>query len=70
LVWVKSGYYLTTKDTFGSRKIYLVQSKDFFDKHGEELLFCQVLTYIQNFAPIVAGIVTMDKKEVHVLQCD
>jgi membrane-associated protein len=49
---------------------YLVQSKDFFDKHGEELLFCQVLTYIQNFAPIVAGIVTMDKKEVHVLQCD
>jgi membrane-associated protein len=44
---------------------YLVQSKDFFDKHGEELLFCQVLTYIQNFAPIVAGIVTMDKKEVH-----
>jgi membrane-associated protein len=41
---------------------YLVQSKDFFDKHGEELLFCQVLTYIQNFAPIVAGIVTMDKK--------
>jgi membrane-associated protein len=40
---------------------YLVQSKDFFDKHGEELLFCQVLTYIQNFCPIV-GIVTMDKK--------
>jgi membrane-associated protein len=40
-----------------------VQSKDFFDKHGEELLFCQVLTYIQNFAPIVAGIVTMDKKK-------
>jgi membrane protein DedA with SNARE-associated domain len=61
------GIICITKKPF-SKKIYLVQSKDFFDKHGEEL-FCQVLTYIQNFAPIVAGIVTMDKK-IHVLQCD
>jgi membrane-associated protein len=44
-----------------------VQSKDFFDKHGRAIIFCQVLTYIQNFAPIVAGIVTMDKKEVHAM---
>jgi membrane protein DedA with SNARE-associated domain len=55
------GIICITKTLSGSKK-YLVQSKDFFDKHGEELLFCQVLTYIQNFAPIVAGIVTMDKK--------
>jgi membrane-associated protein len=54
---------ITKKDTFWFKKKYLVQSKDFFDKHGEELLFCQVLTYIQNFCSIVAGIVTMDKKK-------
>jgi membrane-associated protein len=64
--WFGSKRVLSTKkDTLVQEK-YLVQSKDFF-KHGEELLFCQVLTYIQNFAPIVAGIVTMDKRSSYVL---
>jgi membrane-associated protein len=40
---------------------YLVQSKDFFDKHGENH-FARFLPIFRTFAPIVAGIVTMDKR--------
>jgi hypothetical protein len=39
-------------------------------KHGEELLFLPGSYLYSELCPIVAGIVTMDKKEVHVLQCD
>jgi membrane-associated protein len=40
---------------------YLVQSKDFFDKHGEEYYFARFYLYSELLS-YCAGIVTMDKK--------
>lgn len=61
----KSGYYLYNKeDTFWFKKKYLVQSKDFFERHGgRAIIFARFLPIFRTFAPIVAGIVTMDKKK-------
>lgn len=60
----KSGYYLyNKKDTFWFKKKYLIQSKDFFLKHGgRAIIFARFLPIFRTFAPIVAGIVLMDKK--------
>jgi membrane-associated protein len=61
----KSGYYLyNKKDTFWFKKKYLVQSKDFFERHGgRAIIFARFLPIFRTFAPIVAGIVSMDKKK-------
>ncbi len=61
----KSGYYLFKKeDSFWFKKKYLVQSKDFFEKYGgKAIIFARFLPIFRTFAPIVAGIVTMDKKK-------
>lgn len=61
----KSGYYLYNKeDSFWFKKKYLFQSKDFFEKHGgRAIIFARFLPIFRTFAPIVAGIVTMDKKK-------
>lgn len=61
----KSGYYLYKKeDSFWFKKKYLIQSKDFFEKHGgRAIIFARFLPVFRTFAPIVAGIVTMDKKK-------
>ncbi len=61
----KSGYYLYNKqDSFWFKKKYLIQSKDFFEKHGgRAIIFARFLPIFRTFAPIVAGIVTMDKKK-------
>jgi len=61
----KSGYYLYNKqDSFWFKKKYLIQSKDFFEKHGgRAIIFARFLPIIRTFAPIVAGIVAMDKKK-------
>ena len=61
----KSGYYLyNKKDTFWFKKKYLVQSKDFFERHGgRAIIFARFLPIFRTFAPIVAGIVTMEKKK-------
>lgn len=61
----KSGYYLYKKeDSFWFKKKYLIQSKDFFEKHGgRAIIFARFLPIMRTFAPIVAGIVTMDKKK-------
>ncbi len=60
----KSGYYLYKKeDTFLWKKKYLVQSKDFFETYGgKAIIFARFLPIFRTFAPIVAGIVGMDKK--------
>lgn len=60
----KSGYYLYNKqDSFLWKKKYLVQSKEFFEKHGgRAIIFARFLPIFRTFAPIVAGIVLMDKK--------
>ena len=62
---VKSGPFLFhRKDTFFFRKKYLYQAKDFYDKHGGgAIVFARFLPIIRTFAPIVAGIVGMEKKK-------
>ena len=61
----KSGYYLYKKeDSFLWKKKYLIQSKDFFERYGgKAIIFARFLPIVRTFAPIVAGIVTMDKKK-------
>ena len=61
----KSGYYLYNKeDTFWFKKKYLVESRIFFEKHGgRAIIFARFLPIIRTFAPIIAGIVAMEKKK-------
>ena len=61
----KSGFYLYNKeDNFWFKKKYLVQSKAFFEKHGgRAIIFARFLPIFRTFAPIVAGIVSMEKKK-------
>ncbi len=61
----KSGYYLYNKeDSFWFKRKYLVQSKDFFEKYGgKAIIFARFLPIFRTFAPIVAGIVSMDKNK-------
>jgi membrane-associated protein len=60
----KSGGYLFRKeDTFFFKKKYLYQSKDFFDRYGTKaIVFARFLPILRTFAPVIAGIVEMDKK--------
>jgi membrane-associated protein len=61
----KSGLYLFKKeDTFWFKKKYLVQSKDFFEKYGgKAIIYARFLPIFRTFAPIIAGIVEMDRKK-------
>jgi len=61
----KSGPFLfERKDTFLFKKKYLFQAKDFYDKHGGgAIVMARFLPIVRTFAPIVAGIVQMDKKK-------
>ena len=46
------------------KKKYLVQSKDFFEKYGgKAIIFARFLPIFRTFAPIVAGIVSMERKK-------
>ena len=61
----KSGNYLfKRKDTFLFKKKHLFDAKTFYDKHGgQAIVFARFLPIIRTFAPIVAGIVQMEKKK-------
>ena len=61
----KSGPFLfERKDSFFFRKKYLFQAKDFFYKHGgAAVVFARFIPILRTFAPIVAGIVEMDRKK-------
>ncbi|MFP9098835.1 DedA family protein [Flavobacterium sp. RHBU_24] len=60
----KSGTYLYTReDSLLFKKKYLIQAHEFFEKHGgRAIIFARFLPIIRTFAPIIAGIVKMDKK--------
>lgn len=60
----KSGTYLFKReDSFFFKKKYLFQSKDFFDKYGNSaVVFARFLPIVRTFAPVIAGIVEMDRK--------
>lgn len=52
------------KDNFFFKKKYLEQANDFYNKHGGgAIVFARFLPFVRTFAPIVAGIVAMDKKK-------
>ena len=52
------------RDRFLFKKKYLYQAKEFYEKHGgAAIVFARFLPFIRTFAPIVAGIVDMDKKK-------
>lgn len=61
----KSGPFLfERKDTFFFRKKYLFQARDFYDKHGGgAIVIARFLPIIRTFAPIIAGIVGMERKK-------
>lgn len=61
----KSGPFLFhRKDSFLFKRRYLDQAKEFYDKHGgQAIVFARFLPIVRTFAPIVAGIVSMDKKK-------
>lgn len=54
------------RDRFLFRKRYLHQAHDFYEKHGGlAVIGARFLPFIRTFAPIVAGIVQMDRKKFH-----
>lgn len=59
----KSGPYLyNRKDTIIFKKRYLFQAKDFYDKHGGgAIILARFLPILRTFAPIIAGVVQMNK---------
>lgn len=61
----KSGPFLFhRKDTFFFKKKHLYDAKAFYDKHGgQAIVFARFLPIIRTFAPIIAGIVEMDRKK-------
>ncbi len=61
----KSGTALyNRKDTFFFKQKFLHQAKDFYDKNGGfAVIVARFVPFIRTFAPIVAGIVEMDKKK-------
>src|SRR5215210_4797186 len=61
----KSGHYLyERKDTFLFKKKYLTQATDFYRRYGGwAIVAARFVPIIRTFAPIVAGIVNMEKKK-------
>ncbi|MEO6133515.1 MAG: VTT domain-containing protein [Ginsengibacter sp.] len=51
------------KDTWLFKKKHLYQAKEFYDKHGGvAIVLARFLPMLRTFAPVVAGVVKMDKK--------
>lgn len=61
----KSGpFVFERKDTFFFKKKYLFQAKEFYDKHGgQAIVFARFLPIVRTFAPIIAGVVRMERKK-------
>ena len=52
------------RDRFLFKKKYLYDAHEFYEKHGGgAIIFARFLPIVRTFAPIVAGIVEMDKKK-------
>jgi membrane-associated protein len=54
------------KDRWFFKKRYLQEAHDFYEKHGGgAVVIARFIPIVRTFAPIVAGIVNMDKKKFH-----
>lgn len=54
------------RDRMLFKKKYLIQAHDFYEKHGAlAIIAARFIPFVRTFAPIVAGIVEMDKKKFH-----
>lgn len=54
------------KDTWLFKKKHLIRAHDFYEQYGKGTIFlAKFLPIVRTFAPIVAGIVKMDKKTFH-----
>jgi membrane-associated protein len=52
------------KDNLLFKRRYLTEAHDFYEKHGgAAIVFARFLPFIRTFAPIIAGIVGMDRKK-------
>lgn len=65
--WVgyKSGPFIYhRKETFFFKKKYLNQAHEFYEKHGgTAIVFARFLPIVRTFAPVIAGIVKMDRRK-------
>jgi membrane-associated protein len=61
----KSGPFIYhRKDTFFFKKKYLNQAHEFYEKHGgTAIVFARFLPIVRTFAPVIAGVVDMDRKK-------
>lgn len=54
------------RDRWFFKKRYLYEAHDFYEKHGGgAIVIARFIPIVRTFAPIVAGIVGMDKKKFH-----
>lgn len=61
--WKSGPVLFKQKDTFLFKQKHLYQAKNFYDKHGGmAIILARFLPVVRTFAPIVAGIVKMDRK--------
>lgn len=62
---IKSGPFLfERKDTFFFKQKYLAQAHEFYEDNGNwAIIIARFVPFVRTFAPIVAGIVKMDKKK-------
>jgi membrane-associated protein len=52
------------KDRYLFKKKYLIQANEFYEKNGgAAIIYARFVPIVRTFAPIVAGIVNMDKKK-------
>jgi membrane-associated protein len=62
--WKSGPLLFHRKDTFFFKRRHLDQAKDFYDKYGGGAIFlARFLPIIRTFAPIVAGIVQMERRK-------
>ncbi|MEO6135646.1 MAG: VTT domain-containing protein [Ginsengibacter sp.] len=61
----KSGPFLyERKDSFFFKKKHLIHAHDFYEKNGGgAIIIARFIPFVRTFAPIVAGIVKMDRKK-------
>ena len=60
--WKSGPFLYERKDTFFFKKKYLLQAHDFYERNGGgAIIVARFVPFVRTFAPIIAGIVQMDK---------